>query len=116
MYSNYMNSPAPMTMSGLYQPTYNSALRQEIVKVHGENGARAYQMAANSSALLLDDTDAIVWLVQTDGAGCKTLSPFTITPYHAAPAIDLQDLKARLEKLEEKFNEPDNSKANVPEL
>ena len=57
IYGNSLNSPM--------QPQ----IRSEIVKVNGENGARAYQLAPNSSALLLDESSPIVWLVQSDGAG-----------------------------------------------
>ena len=43
VYGNSFNSPM--------QPQ----IRSEIVKVNGENGARAYQLAPNSSTLLLDE-------------------------------------------------------------
>ena len=98
-----MNMQMPMTMNGL-----SPNLKQEIVKVNGENGARAYQMNPNSSALLLDESNPIVWLVQTDGAGYKTISPYTISPYQPAPPIDLNDLNERLKRLEEKVNESHN--------
>jgi hypothetical protein len=34
--------------------------RQEVVRVNGRNGAEAYQMAPNSSALLLDESAPVV--------------------------------------------------------
>ena len=49
--------------------------QQEVVKVNGKNGVNAFQLAPNSSALLLDTTASIVWLVQTEGAGYKTSTP-----------------------------------------
>lgn len=78
--------------------------RREVVKVNGENGARAFPMGANSSALLLDENGVIVWLVTTDGAGYKTVAPFDITPHQAAPAPDFGSLDARITRLEEKIN------------
>ena len=105
MYPNYFNSQMPMAMNGQYPTQFNSPIRQEIVKVNGENGARAFQLAPNCSALLLDETNPIVWLVQTDGAGYKTVSPYTITPYQAAPTIDLTDIDKRLKRVEERLNE-----------
>ena len=72
----------------------------QIVQVSGENGARAYQMPPNSSTLLLDNTDSIVWLVQTDGAGYKTVTPYTITPYIPEPPIDIKSLEERIASLE----------------
>lgn len=83
--------------------------RREVVKVNGENGARAFPMGANSSALLLDESGGIVWLVTTDGAGYKTVAPFDITPHQTAPAPDFSSLEARISKLEEKVNAAANS-------
>ena len=85
---------------GAQQP-YRQAPRQEVIKVNGENGARAFPMGANSSALLLDESGVIVWLVTTDGAGYKSVSPFDITPHEAAPAPDFSTLEARITRLEE---------------
>ena len=114
MYQNYMNLPAPTITNGLYPQTYNSPMmRQEIVKVNGENGARAYQLAANSSVLLLDETQPVVWLVQTDGAGYKTVTPFTITPQKTTPEVDVNELEERIKKIEERLNESDSRYANM---
>ena len=82
----------------------SQAPRQELVKVNGRPGAEAYQMAPNSSALLLDETAPIVWLVQTDGAGYKSLSPYSISPYQPEPPVDVKSLLQRVEKLEAMIN------------
>ena len=42
--------------------------RCQVIKVNGRNGADAFRMAADSSVLLLDENDPIVWLKTTDGA------------------------------------------------
>lgn len=83
--------------------------RTEITHVNGAGGADAYQMAPNSNALLLDDTAPIVWLVQTDGAGYKTKTPYSITPYQPEPPVDLKALESRIAKLEEMINESNRS-------
>lgn len=101
MYNSFQ--PNPMTMNGQFPNMYPSQ-RQEIVKVNGEGGARAYQLFPNSSALLLDENNPLVWLVQTDGAGYKTVTPYTITPYKPAPMVNIDDLNARLAKVEEIVN------------
>lgn len=46
----------------------NQAIQQrcDVVTVNGENGAQAYPLAPNSSALLLDESQPLVWLVKTD--------------------------------------------------
>lgn len=40
-----------------------------LIRVTGMQGAKAYQMPANSRAALFDDTDDIVIIKMTDGAG-----------------------------------------------
>ena len=75
--------------------------KTEIIHVNGENGARALQMLPNSQALLLDDTAPLVWLAQTDGAGYKTVTPYTIAPYQPEPEVNLKDIDERLKKIEE---------------
>lgn len=99
----------PMGQQNAYQPQ-QILKRTEIIHVNGENGARALQMMPNSQALLLDDTAPIVWLAQTDGAGYKTVTPYTITPYQAEPEISVKDLDMRLRKIEEVIN---NAKSNT---
>ena len=70
----------------------------------------------NSSILLLDANDPIVWLKTTDGAGYPTLIPYTITPYQQPPEITNADLLARIKKLEAIINgKPDFANAGQPE-
>ena len=111
------NNPYMLNMSNaqnVYQNRLNALQgdfmqRQEIVRVNGENGARTYNLPPNSSVLLLDETAPIIWLAQTDGAGYKTLTPYTITPYQAEPVPDYNSLEARIERLEKMFDEQSNN-------
>lgn len=80
-----------------YTPPYNGT----IISVKGAEGCNAFKMAANSSVLLLDEDNPIVWIVRTDGAGYKKdVIPYTITQYVPEPPIDLKKLDERLSKLE----------------
>ena len=72
----------------------------QVVRVNGSNGANAYAIGPNSSALLLDESGTLVWLVTTDGAGYKTVSPYDITPHKDAPAPDFGSLESRIARLE----------------
>ena len=100
---------------GMVQP-YQSQPAQptsQVVKVNGENGARAYQLGANSSALLLDESGLLVWLVMSDGAGYKTVTAYDITPHEAIPAPDFGSLENRIKRLEEIVNGTSRNTANV---
>lgn len=86
-----------------YPPSMR-VLRQEIIRVNGRNGAMSIQMAPSSSVLVLDETAPLVWLCQTDGAGYLTVTPFDIAPHQEAPQVSVNDLSARLARLEEIVN------------
>lgn len=62
----------------------NNFMKQEVVRVNGENGAKAYQLPPNSSILLLDESAPIVWLKVTDGASYPTITGYKITPIEPA--------------------------------
>ena len=82
---------------------------QQIVKVHGRNGAETYQMLPNSSALLLDESEPIIYLAQTDGAGYKTITAYDINPHKDIPPINVNDLEQRITKLEEMIKNESNT-------
>ena len=83
----------------------------QVVRVNGENGAKAYNLGANSSALLLDESGLMVWLVTTDGAGYKTVSAYDISPHEAKPAPDYTSLESRIKRLEDMINDTADSTA-----
>ena len=98
------NSLYPM-LNNLYQQV--QPLKQTIVRVNGRNGAEAYNLGPDSSALLLDNNDPIIWFISTDGAGYKTCIPYDISP-HKEENTDinslLQTLNSRLTTIEERMN------------
>ena len=91
----------PFNTMGQPQSYTQMPRKTEIIHVNGQNGAQAFQMLPNSQALLLDDTAPLIWLAQTDGAGYKTVTPYTIAPYQPEPEINLKDIDERLKKIEE---------------
>ena len=83
----------------------------QVVKVNGENGAKAYNIGANSSALLLDESGLMVWLVTSDGAGYKTVSAYDITPHQTEPKPDYVNFESRLQTVEKRLEEIMNANA-----
>lgn len=103
MYTDALYNPMinPYMQANIQQNPYQQQQpRQDVVKVNGENGARAFPIGPNSSAILLDESGTLIWLVTTDGAGYKTVSPYDITPHQVAPAPDYSTLEQRIERLE----------------
>ena len=95
----YMNQYGAPNMQQTNPYLYNLP-HYEVIKVHGREGANAFQMGPNSSIILADDTNPIVWFVQTDGAGYKTVSPFKIVPEQEEQTIDIPSLMTRMDQLE----------------
>lgn len=88
--------------------------RYEITRVNGRNGADAFRMAPNSSILLMDENDPVVWLKVTDGAGYATITPYSISPYQPAPAVDVNSLETRVSRLEEMLSGKSDAAAAKP--
>jgi len=97
-----------------YQQPYMPQQRQEVIRVNGRNGAEAYQMAPNSSILLLDETAPIIWLKTTDGASYPTITGYEITPLKVQSGqvnnTEFLALEERIAKLEEVIA---NGKSNI---
>ena len=74
--------------------------QQQVTRVNGRGGAEAYAIGVNSSALLLDESGAMVWAITTDGAGYKTIIPYDIKPHVSKEEKEYTDLEARLARLE----------------
>ena len=74
---------------------------QQILKVNGEESVRQVRMAPNSSALAMDTTAPIVWLLVSDGVGSVTSTPYDISEHKMDQR---QSLEERILILEEKIN------------
>lgn len=98
------------------QTNIHNANGNQIVKVNGRGGADAYQMPPNSQALLLDETQPIVWLKQTDGAGYPTVSAYDITPHEEVKMPDMKSLEERIAKIEEVLKNESYHPSNVKQV
>lgn len=52
---------------------------QNLIRVNGIEGAKAYQMSANSIVSLFDANDDIMYIKSTDGAGFPSIRTFSFT-------------------------------------
>ena len=104
----YQTNPFnPYQMNPAYASQVRPVNATQIIKVNGRGGAEAYQMPPNSQVLLLDETQPLLWLKQTDGAGYPSLSAYDIKPHEDAPIPDMKSLEERIAKIEEVIkNEP----------
>jgi hypothetical protein len=95
-YNPYLNNNTTMPQNN-YSFLQQS---QKIVQVNGYNGAEAYKMAPNSSIILMDINEPIIWLKITDGAGYPTITGYTISPLENKT----NDIEQRIQALEDKIS------------
>lgn len=105
--------------SNFIQQPVQQPIKVEIIKVNGQRGAESMSLAPNSSILLLDMKDPIIWFVSTDGAGYKTCIPYDISPHKQVTEQNIEGLlsriNSRLDALEGRINvDESNSTAIKP--
>ena len=103
MFGNYGNPYAGFLQNMSMPQTAVPQMPETVMRVTGEAGARMCQMPPNSSKLMLDENEPIVWFAQTDGAGYKTVTPYRIVPIEQEPAPDYKSLEDRVRRLEERY-------------
>lgn len=98
------------------QSAANNQTARHIVKVNGRTGAEAYYLPPNSDDILMDLNDPIAWVVQTDGAGYKTVTPYDISLHKEVKQEDhIKSMEERITKLEEAIlNGKSNTTTTVP--
>ena len=80
---------------------------QNLIRVNGIDGAKAYQMPANSTVALFDNNEDIMYIKTTDGAGFPAIRTFAFNEVVANtnPIQDTADYVTRDEfnKLKEEL-------------
>lgn len=98
-FNNYNQFPQQLN-----QPQVNT---QNLIRVNGIDGAKAYQMPANSTVALFDNNEDIMYIKTTDGAGFPAIRTFAFNEVVANtnPIQDTADYVTRDEfnKLKEEL-------------
>ena len=76
---------------------------QQVIQVDGRASIDTLQMSPNSSILIKDKSQPIVWFCVSDGLGKVTASAYDITPHQDIPPVDVNALEERISALETMF-------------
>lgn len=87
------NTPSQFNPSGVLPP-------QTVIQVNGKSSVDALKMSPNSSVLLMDATEPIVWLCTSDGIGNVTSVAYDITVHKEQPPVDVKSLESRIGNIE----------------
>lgn len=92
---NPMSQISPLTNN---YSMYNQNNVQNLIRVNGIEGAKAYQMYPNSTVALFDNNDDIMYIKTTDGANFPSIRKFAFTEVQDnTPAQKEQDYVTRTE-------------------
>lgn len=98
-FNNYNQFPQQLN-----QPQMST---QNLIRVNGIDGAKAYQMPANSTVALFDNNEDIMYIKTTDGAGFPAIRTFAFNEVvdNTNPIQDTADYVTRDEfnKLKEEL-------------
>jgi hypothetical protein len=61
---------------------------QNLIRVNGLEGAKAYQMSANSTVALFDSNNDLMYVKSTDGAGFPSIRTFTFSELQEEPKAE----------------------------
>lgn len=95
------------------QPTQPSILPpQQIVTAKGKASIDTLKMSPNSSVLIADETEPVIWKCMSDGLGNVTAEAWDITPHKDPVQKQQEDLSAlvlsmneRLKRLEDTYEQ-----------
>lgn len=97
-----------------YYPMLNQSM--QLIRVNGIEGARAYQMPANSTVALFDTNNDIMYIRTTDGAGFPQIRVFSFTEMNqqkqegSVSRSEIDEIKAEIEEIKGVLN---NAKQSV---
>ena len=89
--------------------------KTEVQYVNGMEEATAFQMAPNSSTLLLDKNLNVLWVVATDQNGSKSVvKGYNIGEEYTPPKpVTLDDLMAQMQSMNERLNKMEEGTRNA---
>lgn len=104
----YYPNQSPYERLNLLQQQYSQqygstppmqSFSQQLIRVKGIEGAKAYHMPPNSMAALFNDSEDIMYIKETDGAGYPTIRTyrFSIVEDSLASSPNLADYLTRNE-------------------
>ena len=83
---------------------------QQILQANGKASIDAIRMSPNSSVLIADTTEPIVWKCVSDGLGNVTAEAFDISHHKTAEEVEkettsnlLNDINERMKRLEKNY-------------
>lgn len=85
-------------------PSLGIAQRPQLIRVSGVEGAKAYQMPPDSSVALFHESEDILYVKTTDGAGFPTIRTFRFEPLETETPVQQYVTMEEFNKFKEELN------------
>lgn len=76
---------------------------QQILQANGKASIDSIRMSPNSSALIADTTQPIVWKCISDGLGNVKAEAFDITPHKTEEQVEKENLNSTLNEINDRL-------------
>ena len=90
-------------------PQFQQQQAQQLIRVSGLEGAKAYQMPPNSSVALFHESEDIFYIKTSDGAGFPTIRTFRFVPVNENETVEKAEQYVTLDEFN-RFKEEINGK------
>ena len=96
------------------QPTVPFLQKRSVDYVKGEEGAMAFALAPNSSALALDQDNNVLWVIATDQNGNKSIvKGYNIgEEYNPPKPVTLEDIMSQMKRMDERLSKMEEDSNN----
>lgn len=105
---------------GIQNNNQNMLPPQQILQANGKASIDALRLSPNSSVLIADQTQPIIWKCVSDSLGNVSATAFDVTPHKDEKVVEQENINKsisnileRLERLE-KANEPYTARGTEP--
>ena len=76
---------------------------QQILQANGKESIDMIRMSPNSSVLIADTTQPVVWKCVSDGLGNVSAKAFDITPHKSEEEVEKENMSALLKSINERL-------------
>ena len=77
---------------------------QQILQANGKASIDMIRMSPNSSVLIADTTQPIVWKCVSDGLGNVSKQAFDISPHKSEEEVEKENITALLQNISDRLN------------
>ena len=101
--------PTPFGMTAVNPSQQNILPPQQILQANGKASIDALRMSPNSSALIADSTQPIIWKCVSDSLGNVSATPFDVLPHKNEAEVQKESMTRSFDLINERLDRLEKS-------